>query len=1014
MIRIGRFELDPEMRTLNCGAARVHIGARAFDVLTLLATARGRLVTKDELIRHVWPDTIVEENNLQVHLSAVRKALGADRDLIVTLTGRGYLLVGRPADATPIAMAEAADAQRQRQCVAENLPLHVGELFGRDAVIQEIADILQQARAVTLVGAGGIGKTCLATVVARHVADRFADGVHFAGLAAHSDEAAVLSAVAAACGFVFAGGTVTAARIVAALAGKHCLLVLDNAEHVIDVVADLTEVLTRHSPTLRVLTTSREPLRVAAELVFQVQPLDVPLIDAQCHEVLAHSAVRLFLHRARTLQPRFADDAASVSLVGEVCRRLDGIPLAIELAAARAATLGIDGLHRRLDERLTMLTGGRRTALPRHQSLHATFDWSYALLTPVARAVFRRLSQFTNGFLIEEACAVAVDDEISPTLVMTSVGELAEKSLLRVELEGTLTRYRLPESTRAYAKEKLYDEGEAQRVAATHARWLQQRFSQQGTLAAYVKTGDTLDGLRDALDDARCALDWAFSPDGDDRLGIELTGALVEALLAWSLIAECCTRAGRALAVLERMPRGTIDVACELRLRAALASALLFTRGLVSEVTRLWLEVLSLAHEEHNDEFQARALWSLWAATMSGGQIHASFRYATLFQMLADKRGVESLRILADQVVAVSLHCFGEHADARVLLDSVLTRLTAQKYNVFRPGGFRVDLLVAANATLARILWVQGHPDRAMALIDATIDSVRSDMQERSLGRIIVSVAGPLALLSRDLPTAARYLEILRAQATLHRFEFWHECCDCLSGHLDILSGRAAGGLKVLDTTLAALQGRGSHLALTPLLGVYAEARAHAGHTTEARRLLVKTLAYCNENGEQVFSSDIWRILGVIALLEARAAATQGLSPNEHEADAQTSFLRAIRIAQQQGARMLELRAVITLIQLRHAQGRSDKEAIRHLGSLCALFPSTSANLDVRTAYALFDELGGSDASNAVRPWTLPSTVTGSHTSEIPRAAGGSDVMDDTLPSGSEVCPHLKKSTSLA
>jgi len=499
MIQIGRFELDPEMRTLNCEAGRVHIGARAFDILTLLATERGRLVTKDELIRHIWPDTIVEENNLQVHLSAVRKALGADRDLIVTLPGRGYQLVGRSAHAPQMAMV-AADAQHPSPFIVDDLPLHAGELFGRNEVIQEIADILRQAQAVTLVGAGGIGKTCLANVVARYVADRFADGVHFAGLAAHSDKAAVLTAVAAACGFAFSGGAASVAQIVAAIAGKQCLLIFDNAEQVIDVVADLTEVLTSHSPALRILTTSREPLRVAAESVFQVQPLEVPSVDAPCQEVLSASAVRLFLHRARAFQPRFADDPASISLVGEVCRRLDGIPLAIELAAARAATLGIDYLHRRLDERLQMLTGGRRTALPRHQSLRVTFDWSYALLSPVARAVFRRLSLFADRFLIEDACAVAVDDEIDPLLVMTSVCELAEKSLLGVEFEGALTRYRLPESTRAYAMEKLHNEGEAPRVTIAHARWLQRRVGHQGMSADRVMTGETLDNQKDALD----------------------------------------------------------------------------------------------------------------------------------------------------------------------------------------------------------------------------------------------------------------------------------------------------------------------------------------------------------------------------------------------------------------------------------------------------------------------------------------------------------------------------------
>jgi predicted ATPase len=728
--------------------------------------------------------------------------------------------------------------------------------------------------------------------------------------------------------------------------------VVDNAEHVIDVAADLTEALTRCGSGLSVLTTSREPLRTSAETVFRVPPLDVPLIDAQGQEVLAYSAVRLFLRRARALQPRFADDAASVSLVGEICRRLDGIPLAIELAAARAATLGIDGLHRRLDDRLKVLIGGRRTAMPRHQTLRATFDWSYALLDPAAQAVFRRLSQFASTFSIEAASAVAADRVITAMSVTTSVGELAEKSLLGVEFDGPRTRYRLPESTRAYAREKLQDEGEVHSVAARHARYLQQRFEQHWISVAHAATGEPLDRLRHELDDARGALEWAFSPAGDERLGVELTGALVEALLAWSLVEECYTRANRAMAALVRLPSGTVDATCELRLRAALATALPH----MGEAASLWHDVLWLATDKHNEEFQSRALWGLWNATLAGAQIHASLMYATLFQMLADERGIELQRILADHVVAVSLHSLGAHAEARVRLENVLSGLAAQQYSASRPSEFRADPSVVANGTLARIIWIQGDPDRAMAMIDAAVDSVSADRPEPSLSHVLAAVAVPLALLSGDLPTAARYLDMLRAQARLHRFEIWRECCDCLGAHLDILNGQFDKGLRALERSLVALRARGFRRLLTPPLGVYAQAQAHAGRTVEARQILLETLAFCNKNGEEIFSPDIWRILGVVALLEAHSAAAQGLSPTEYEADAQSSFLRAIQMAQQQGARMWELRAAVPLAQLWATQGRNI-EATELLHPLCVLFPNPSVSSDVRTAHALMNEL---------------------------------------------------------
>ncbi|ANB76391.1 hypothetical protein AYM40_29600 [Paraburkholderia phytofirmans OLGA172] len=913
-------------------------------------------MTKDELIRHVWPDTIVEENNLQVHLSALRKALGADRDLIVTLTGRGYQLAGRPANTLPPGEFEIRHAQASFPCATDDVPLHAAELFGRKAVLQDIAEMLLQTQTVTLVGAGGIGKTSLATAVALHFKSRFQDGVYFAGLAGQSDASAVLVAVADACHLTFAGGEVTAARIAFALANKRCLVVLDNAEHVIDVVANLTEVLTRHNPLLRVLATSREPLRVPAESVYRVQPLEVPASDAQLEEVLTHSAVRLFLHRARALQPGFGRDAASISLVAEVCRRLDGIPLAIELAAARAATLGIDGLHRRLDDRLKVLTGGCRTSLPRHQTLRATFDWSYALLDPAVRAVFRRLSRFADSFSVEDACAIAVDNRISPTLVVTGISELVEKSLLGIEFGSALTRYRLAESTRAYAREKLHDEGEDPSVAAAHARWLQQRFGRERRHVPIALTGEAHCNLRDALDDARSALDWALSPEGDELLGVELTGMLVEPLLAWSLIQECCTRAGRAVAVLEQLPAETVDVACELRLRAALASALLLTCGPVSEAANLWIDVLSLATEQHDEPFQAHSLWGLFNATLSSGRIHTSLRYAMLLQTFANERGEDSQRTLADQMVGVSRCWLGEHADARALVEGGLAHLRSRRQTKPESEGFRVDPMVVANGTLARVLWVQGHPEQAMALIESTIKRVSSDMQEPSLSQVLGGSAIPLALLSGDLPTAAHYLDMLRKQATVHRLEVWQECCDCLTGHLDILNGRPEIGLPMLDAGLAALQMRGFRTMQISMVGSWAEALAHAGDTVEARRVLVETLAYCNENGNHLFSPDFWRILGLVSSLEACAAAARGASPIEHETEAQASFLHAIELAQQQGARMWELRAAIPLAQLWISQQRH-KEAIELLDPLCATFTHPGASLDVRTGCALLVKL---------------------------------------------------------
>lgn len=572
MIQIGNLQVYLEQREIRLDGALLHMGSRAFDILALLIDAGGTLVSKDEIMRRVWPTSCVEENNLQVHVAALRKALGGDRGLIKTVPGRGYQLV-KPLWPTP-------DIRRAGQSHPKHdLPVNQSKLVGRDAAVSDIITLFGEVRALTLVGAGGIGKTKLAIEVAHKISGEFRDGVCFLELAALSEANAVLAAVAEAHEAQCAGLPASARCIADALSDQQCLIVLDNAEHVIDVVTDLVAEFVARAPGLRVLVTSREPLRLEGETIFRVPPLEVPAADATLDEAFAHSAVQLFLRGARAIDRNLCVDAHSVRLVGDICRRLDGIALAIELAAARAATLGIEGVYRRLDDRLQLLTGGHRRSLPRHQTLRATFDWSYALLDSVSRRVFRRLGVFSGAFTFESVCAVAMEPEIPIVSLIASVSELAGKSLLNVEFEGAVACYRLSESTRAYAMDKLRDEGEVRQISARHTRFLQQRFEGGGLPLNRTDVAGGQSELHRSLDDARGAVDWAFTPEGDPCLGVELAGALVDTLLECALVEECCTRAGRAIDVLENLPPGSVDATCEMRLRAALAATLLHTRG---------------------------------------------------------------------------------------------------------------------------------------------------------------------------------------------------------------------------------------------------------------------------------------------------------------------------------------------------------------------------------------------------------------------------------------------------
>ncbi|KAB0639974.1 transcriptional regulator [Burkholderia stagnalis] len=471
MIQIGTLSVDFEQRDIRRHGMPLRIGARAFDILEVLHRAAGRVVSKDDIMDAVWPGVIVEENCLQVHVAALRKLLGDRRDLIKTVPGRGYMLVAGPRADAPAARPEHAPLR------GDGLPSSFAPLIGRQAEIGQIVDMLDRMPVVTLVGAGGIGKTSLAAHVARDLRRRARDTVHWVELARATTRDDVLRALAAA--LDMAGhddpGIDGIDGIADALAASRCLVVLDNAEHVVDVVAGLVDALAARIATLRMLVTSREPLHVPAEQMLRVAPLAVPASGARADEIAGCSAVQLFLCRVRAATADCAPDEAGIRLAGDICRRLEGLPLAIELAAARVATLGIEGVATRLDDRLNLLTGGLRAALPRHQALRATFDWSHALLSPAARALFRRLGCFFGPFTFDAACAVAAVFGTPIEETIGGLGELVAKSLLSVEFRTARAQYRLSESTRAYALEKLRAEGEFERVAVCHARYARER-----------------------------------------------------------------------------------------------------------------------------------------------------------------------------------------------------------------------------------------------------------------------------------------------------------------------------------------------------------------------------------------------------------------------------------------------------------------------------------------------------------------------------------------------------------
>lgn len=521
--RLGDHEVRPgERRVLNHSGETVLLGARAFDLLLALVEHRDRVVGKDELMALVWPGVVVEENNLTVHISALRKLLGAEA--IATVAGRGYRLT-RPvmaadaAPASPAAQPTADEAPAQRDAgfatagpPPHNLPAERSSFVGREREIERTRTALAEHRLVTLTGIGGAGKTRLALRVAALELADFPDGVFFADFAPLVDPELVPRAVAAACGLMLedspAGATRTLTdRLVGVLAPRRCLLVVDNCEHLLDASAGLVDRLLAGCAQMAILATSREALGVEGEQALPVPSLALP--DEQAPGTVT-DAMRLFADRAHAVQPSFQLDRQTSEAVAEICRRLDGIPLAIEFAAARLSHLSAAQVAERLGDRFRLLTGGRRR-IARQQTLTTTLDWSHDLLTNSEQTVFRRLAVFIGGFALASAEAVCSGEGIGREQVLDLLGSLVGKSLVGVidDAEGA-TRYQLLETVRLYALDKLDAAGETARLRTRHRDHLLQ-WLEAMPLEALWNYGATIDVALTEIDNLRAACDWCVA-----------------------------------------------------------------------------------------------------------------------------------------------------------------------------------------------------------------------------------------------------------------------------------------------------------------------------------------------------------------------------------------------------------------------------------------------------------------------------------------------------------------------
>jgi predicted ATPase len=900
------------------------------EILAVLAERPGELVTKDTLMNRVWPGAIVEENTLQVHISAIRRSLGADGPRVQAVSGRGYRLYGTWAKRQETDLQPAADPAQAgfgRNDRRTNLPAAITPLLGRSFAAAQLARLLSAHRLVTLTGPGGIGKTALALEVARTLSANATGDAYVVDLASVSNPDLVASAIAGVTDVRLGGEDASAASVARALMMRQMLLVLDNCEHVIGSAAEAAESIIRICPGVTLLATSREDLRVEGEIVYRVSPLSFPQEhDQDPDAVLAQSAVQLFIARIASQDPAFVPETRAIADIAAICRQLDGIPLAIEFAAARAATLGLNQVAARLDDRFGLLTTGRRTALPRHQTLRATLDWSYDLLTEWERQLLCRSAIFPAGFTAGGAMAVTRDLERPNPSMLDGIGNLVAKSLITFDGLSGSGRWRQLETTRAYSTEKLVENGEIHHVTRLALEFLRDLFKSDSQGTAVASSPEKIAADRRDIDNVRWAIDRALSSPDTLMIGLELTAYSASLWFRLSLMFEYRQRVERALDRLGDLP--TPDTHLEMRLHTALGYSLWYS-GPDTDPARMQRSfdfAGKLAKEVGDADILFRSLWGTWASARGVGEHDraraAADQYAEVAGSTIDKRH----GVLADRMLALTLHDLGDHIQAGRHARSVIDR--APIVDSESNNDLQVDAHVAMLTTLARIQWVQGLPDQAKATVQDAIDAALKMDHWFSVCYVLFLAGCPVSLWIGDQAEAELRIGMLRERTGGNPGFTQH--AQIFSAALELRRGGQADQLKA----------------------AYIEPRIQYATMAKVHRLIEQPtlpLPY----PESIPSHAPWSLPEVLRVDAEILIWREGPSAF---ASAEAKLLDALEHARRHSALSWELRIATSLARIWSSDGRT-REARSLLRQIYGRFNEGFQTEDLRAAAALLENL---------------------------------------------------------
>ncbi|MGY3617819.1 ATP-binding protein [Bradyrhizobium sp. USDA 10063] len=938
VFQFGPFRLIVSERLLLKENEPVALGGRALDILIALLEQAGEVVSHRELVKRAWPDVTVEETSLRVHIAGLRKALGDGRDgarYITNVTGRGYCFVATVQSPTQDGMHERIPVGRAK---IETLPACLQRMVGRDETIDALRAQITFRRFVSIVGPGGVGKTTVAVAVAHEMAIEFPEAVCFVDLSAIQDSALVVPAVASSIGCLEQTQD-SLPRLLAFVADKRILLILDSCEHLIEPVAILAERMFREAPLVHIIATTREALRVEGENIHLLLALESPPdeLSVTAASALAFPAVQLFMERAAAGGYRhgLTDDEAPV--VADICRKLDGMPLAIELTAGRTSTYGINGLSRLIDERL-MLVWQKRLSVPRHQTLRAMLDWSYDLLSEDEKAILCALSIFIGSFTLEKAQAVTCGLDSAGLPVTNVVANLVDKSLISVAQTESATAYRLLDTTRAYAAVKLKESGQADQIARRHALYYAERLA---GMRATIPRGRDLTVYSRQLGDIRAALEWSFSEGGDSSVGVALGSGAVPLLLGMSMLAECRRWCLQTIAALSEEDRGT---RLELGLQLSLATASNHGHSDGAEVDAALERGLSLADSLRDTEYQLELLvgLNLYRTRLAdyGSALAAAERYAAI----ARESGGAREAVTAEWMLGATHHLVGDQAAAQRSYDSGF-RLAAAT-GVRDVHSFGYDHQVRALIGYARTLWLRGLPDQAAQFAYRGIEVAERQGQPVSLCISLV-YAAPVFMWRGDQRIAEDLIARLVAHAGRYSLVMYHAGGLGLLGELMLAKGDTEGGIETLRAALSTLRSEKRYILSSSFSRALAEGLTQTGHSAEAT-IIIDALLTEVEHGSGTFE--------LPDLLRARAAVQMAASPDDWPA-AEVLLIRSLDCARSQSALGWELRSALALGRLWADHGRSD-EARSLLGDVYGRFTEGFSTADLVGTECLLRTLG--------------------------------------------------------